>query len=229
MKTDTAASWNIVIADSDKFSRRMADLRRRMMLIREHSAGDARLMQIIDSVDRIAGRIQSFFGGVHTLMTGDATHDRERFVAAYFRRNYSVLSEYTKAAISVLKYALDTPEWLEQQGNPLANILQRLHAQTMRLKLECEEAFRRRYSADFSFDEEFEPRQWTARKREQQEAQQRHDALEELGLQDDATQHDIKVAFRRKAKMLHPDLNRADSEAFYRLNNAYELLRGRGA
>lgn len=69
----------------------------------------------------------------------------------------------------------------------------------------------------------------------------RNEALNILGLEDDATADDIKVAYRETVQILHPDkfagnekLQSRATEQFKRLQEAYELLssgtggRGRG-
>ncbi|KAG2424784.1 hypothetical protein HXX76_014208 [Chlamydomonas incerta] len=47
-----------------------------------------------------------------------------------------------------------------------------------------------------------------------------------LGLDPDCDEEDIKTAFRRRAKELHPDVNKEDgaTESFVRLSRAYEVL-----
>ena len=52
------------------------------------------------------------------------------------------------------------------------------------------------------------------------------DLYEVLGVSRDATEADIKKAFRRKARELHPDVNKApDAEdQFKELNEAYDVL-----
>ena len=47
-----------------------------------------------------------------------------------------------------------------------------------------------------------------------------------LGVARDASEQDIKKAFRRKARDLHPDVNKADDaeERFKELNEAYDVL-----
>ena len=56
----------------------------------------------------------------------------------------------------------------------------------------------------------------------------RADALTILDLDEDATQEDIKSAFRRMAKLYHPDTNLDDSDAaikFQQVTTAYEVLK----
>lgn len=47
---------------------------------------------------------------------------------------------------------------------------------------------------------------------------------ETLGVETDATQEDIKKAYRQKAKELHPDKNDGDDRGFVALNRANEVL-----
>ena len=59
--------------------------------------------------------------------------------------------------------------------------------------------------------------------REWREHDPRMDALSVLGLDQAATQDDIKQAFRRLVKQHHPDVG-GSAEAFRRVNDAYQLL-----
>ena len=59
--------------------------------------------------------------------------------------------------------------------------------------------------------------------REWRERDPRMDALSVLGLEQAATQDDIKQAFRRLVKQHHPDVG-GSAEAFRRVNDAYQLL-----
>ncbi|MFC7202244.1 DnaJ domain-containing protein [Haloferax namakaokahaiae] len=52
----------------------------------------------------------------------------------------------------------------------------------------------------------------------------RDKALRTLGLDADATQADIKDAYRRLVKETHPDSKSGDQEAFKRVSKAYERL-----
>jgi hypothetical protein len=57
--------------------------------------------------------------------------------------------------------------------------------------------------------------------------ERRTDALEILDLEDDATDKDIKSAYRRCAKRYHPDTNLGDAESaikFQQVKAAYEVL-----
>jgi curved DNA-binding protein CbpA len=47
---------------------------------------------------------------------------------------------------------------------------------------------------------------------------------DELGVPTNATNEEIRAAFRRKAKKLHPDRNGGDAEKMARANRAYETL-----
>ena len=50
------------------------------------------------------------------------------------------------------------------------------------------------------------------------------DCYKILGVQPNATAAEIRRAYRQKAKLLHPDITHADSEAFRELVQAYETL-----
>ncbi|MFX1307910.1 MAG: DnaJ domain-containing protein, partial [Promethearchaeota archaeon] len=55
----------------------------------------------------------------------------------------------------------------------------------------------------------------------------KRDYYEVLGVSKDASLNDIKLAYRRLARKLHPDLNKTDPQAkekFIELQEAYEVL-----
>jgi len=59
-------------------------------------------------------------------------------------------------------------------------------------------------------------------------SKKRESNLEALNLKSDATNDDIKLAYRRMAKKTHPDLNKNDPEAskkFLEVQNAYNELK----
>ncbi len=45
-----------------------------------------------------------------------------------------------------------------------------------------------------------------------------------LGVSKNATAAEIRHAYRKKAKLLHPDMTQGDAEAFHELQQAYEML-----
>ena len=58
-------------------------------------------------------------------------------------------------------------------------------------------------------------------------AQNKRDYYEVLGVNKNASEEDLKKAFRKAAKSCHPDLHPDDKEAearFKELNEAYEVL-----
>ena len=66
---------------------------------------------------------------------------------------------------------------------------------------------------------------WGRRKR-QRKTTLAYEFYDILGIARDADEHDIKKAFRRKARELHPDVNKAPDaeERFKELNEAYDVL-----
>ncbi|MGB9956003.1 J domain-containing protein [Haloferax prahovense] len=52
----------------------------------------------------------------------------------------------------------------------------------------------------------------------------RQKALETLDLDDDASEDEVKAAYRKRVKETHPDSKTGDEEAFKRVNRAYERL-----
>src|SRR3989304_9108410 len=56
-----------------------------------------------------------------------------------------------------------------------------------------------------------------------------YEAYDILGLASEASEAEIDKAFRKKAAVLHPDVNKSDTanEDFKRINEAYQLLKHR--
>ncbi|WP_139043143.1 DnaJ domain-containing protein, partial [Haloferax massiliensis] len=52
----------------------------------------------------------------------------------------------------------------------------------------------------------------------------RQTALDTLDLDDDASEDEVKAAYRKRVKETHPDSKTGDEEAFKRVNRAYERL-----
>ena len=52
-----------------------------------------------------------------------------------------------------------------------------------------------------------------------------NDYYEILGLQDTATQQEIKTAYRRLALKFHPDKNKNTGDKFRKINEAYTVLK----
>ena len=55
----------------------------------------------------------------------------------------------------------------------------------------------------------------------------KRDYYDVLGVSKDASENDIKLAYRRLARKLHPDMNKTDPKAkekFIELQEAYEVL-----
>lgn len=52
------------------------------------------------------------------------------------------------------------------------------------------------------------------------------DAFKVLGIEYDASEAEVKKAYRRLAKKFHPDIQGGDQEQFLRISQAYEKLKG---
>ena len=55
--------------------------------------------------------------------------------------------------------------------------------------------------------------------------QEKQDFYDELELDRDASLNDIKIAYRKRSKETHPDVNKGQEEEFKRVAEAYEVLR----
>ena len=103
-------------------------------------------------------------------------------------------------------YGVRASEWLDEDpARVVQDLLQRLR------RARAANSGRRTRSDRRSTD-----REW-------RERDPRMDALSVLGLDQAATQDDIKQAFRRLVKQHHPDVG-GSAEAFRRVNDAYQLL-----
>lgn len=103
-------------------------------------------------------------------------------------------------------YGVRASEWLDEDpARVVADLRQRLR------QTRTANSGRRTRSDRRSTD-----RQW-------RESDARMDALSVLGLDQAATQDDIKQAFRRLVKQHHPDVG-GSAEAFRRVNDAYQVL-----
>jgi len=85
-----------------------------------------------------------------------------------------------------------------------------------------------RFGPDGGFDGERRRRQRTrgdeASVRPPRRGMSRQQALDTLDLDADASEDDVKAAYRERVKETHPDSKTGDEEAFKRVNRAYERL-----
>ena len=127
----------------------------------------------------------------------------------------AVGSRPTKRSTAVLAafalYGVRASEWLDEDP---ARVVQDLRQRLRRAR--AANTGRRTRSDRRSTD-------WRSTDREWRERDPRMDALSVLGLDQAATQDDIKQAFRRLVKQHHPDVG-GSAEAFRRVNDAYQLL-----
>ena len=129
-------------------------------------------------------------------------------------------SRPTKRSTAVLAafalYGVRASEWLDEDP---ARVVQDL-LQSLRRARAANSGRRTRSDRRSTYRRSTD---WRSTDREWRERDPRMDALSVLGLDQAATQDDIKQAFRRLVKQHHPDVG-GSAEAFRRVNDAYQLL-----
>lgn len=186
---------------------------------------DPVLNDTLDILGKLGNRIATFFMRIRELIQRKTQSRETTFVVDYFQRNYSIISENARSSQKILQYSMNRLDWLKDHSERIIESMKNLYANLLSIQLDCEQLyedfFNKALEFDFglkAYDEFQEVRQFLTLEK----------AFEVLGIDQEATRDEIKNAFRRLAKKLHPDINpEADLREFILTEKAYKLALNR--
>ena len=174
----------------------------------------------LEQLRTLERKVASFFLRIQDILTEEDRSEDEAFIAQFFFKNYSIISENTRAAKSILKYVLNDLEWFSKRSERILECLKTLYTELLTLTIDCRELYRKLNGRELGFD--FSETKETERGNP---AVTLEEALHLLSLRQGATKDEIKAAFRKLAKTLHPDLNPGTArDSFIRAEQAYRRV-----
>jgi len=183
---------------------------------------DPELKEILITMRSIGDRIATFFLRIKRILQVDSNDQSVRFVVDYFFRNFSIISENTRASKSIITYVLNKLDWLKEHSDRIIESLKTLYADLLSIQIDCEELYRYYFGEELGFDFGLNP---------QKEIQKVNEVLtleksyKLLGIKKGIGKDHVKTAFRKLAKRLHPDLNpHAKKEEFILAQQAYKRI-----
>lgn len=188
------------------------------------SAREPAVLETLRTLRTLERKIALFFSRIRGLLTREYRSEDELFIARFYFGRYSIISENTRAAASILKYVLGDLAWFALHSARIIEVLKTLYAELLSLALECRDLYRKLHDRELRYDFSFADEAWgtdetvpigiTAA-----------EAFGILALPNTADREEVKSAFRRLAKLHHPDLNPgASRDDFLRIEQAYRRL-----
>jgi hypothetical protein len=182
---------------------------------------DPELKDVLMTVQKLGDRIVTFFMRIKELVKVQSRNRNVTFVVDYFFRNFSIISENTRASRSIITYVLNKLEWLKVHSNRIIESLKSLYAELLSIQIDCEETYRRYFNEDLNFDFGLNPEQ---EMKQVEQVMTVEKAFSVLNIKEGVNRNQVKLAFRRLAKKLHPDINpNVDKDEFIRAENAYKV------
>ena len=180
---------------------------------------DPALLKVFQTIKSLGRKIGRSFLALRDLVANHPATREAEFVARFYFMNFSTLSENTRAAEHIIRYVVARPLWLAGHSGRIVDALESLFADLLGLEIECRERFRLTHGGELKFDFAFregETRDWGFGVMPVEEA------FRLLGLPLEARREEVKAAFRKLAKLYHPDINPdSDREYFIKLEQAY--------
>ncbi|MBN1409278.1 MAG: J domain-containing protein [Spirochaetales bacterium] len=209
---------------SQKWDEIYQSINKNMALISSIDA-DPILRRTLQVIRLIGDKISTFFQRICELLKTDYMGHEAEFVSRYFYRNFSIISENTRAARSIINYVMKRKEWLKEHAQRIVEALKTLYSSLLAMQIDCEELYKIFFSGTLTFNLglNFNSEEWdidfelTLDK-----------SFEILDLPRDADREQVKYAFRHLAKTLHPDLNPGiDRDKFISVEKAYKFILAR--
>jgi hypothetical protein len=183
---------------------------------------DPFMKSILETILKLDNRIATFFLRIREIIKIKTRDRKIQFVIDYFFKNFSIISENMRASRVILNYVLKKLDWLRMHSERIIESLKTLYTDLLTMQIDCEELYRAMFGKDLDFDFGLDSR---LEKLVVSQAVTSTSAYEILELGESATREQVKAAFRKKAKHLHPDLNPdARREEFVAVEAAYKLL-----
>jgi hypothetical protein len=183
---------------------------------------DPELRDILMTIRKLGDRIATFFLRIKKILSLDSQNSKIQFVINYFFMNFSIISENTRASRAIINYVLNKLDWLKAHSDRIIESLKTLYADLLTVQIDCEESYKLLFGEFLGYDFGLNPHT---------EIQEVNDVLTIekaytiLGIKKGVTKDQVKVAFRKLAKKLHPDLNpEVKEEDFILVQNAYKRL-----
>ena len=183
---------------------------------------DPVLKEILTTMHKLGDRIATFFLRIKKILTVESEDNRVRFVVHYFFRNFSIISENTRASKAIIKYVLNKFDWLKAHSDRIIGSLKTLYADLLSMQIDCEESYRDLFGQDLGFDFGLNPHQEIQNVNKVLTLEK---AYQVLDIKKGVTRDQVKAAFRRLAKRLHPDINPyVKKEEFIQVQDAYKRV-----
>lgn len=183
---------------------------------------DPVLKEVLNTMYLLGNRIATFFLRIREILKVESKDNKIRFVFQYYFKNFSIISENTKASRAIITYVLNKLDWLKDHSDRIIESLKTLYAELLSMQIDCEESYRFIYGDELGFDFGLNPQKEIQKVNEVLTLEK---AYEILGITAGVNRDQVKLAFRKLAKQLHPDLNpKAKKEDFILTQEAYKRV-----
>ncbi|MBN2440266.1 MAG: DnaJ domain-containing protein [Spirochaetales bacterium] len=171
---------------------------------------------------KLGDRIATFFLRIRKILTVESENNKVQFVIQFFFKNFSIISENTRASKAIITYVLNKLDWLKEHSDRIIESLKTLYADLLSIQIDCEESYKLLFGEELGYDFGLNPHHEIQKVNEVLTLE---NACQILGVERGATRDQVKMAFRKLAKKLHPDLNpKAAEEEFIHIQNAYKRV-----
>jgi hypothetical protein len=183
---------------------------------------DPELRTILGTILKLDNSIATFFLRIREIIKVKSRDRGIQFVVDYFFKNFSIISENMRASRIILNYVAKKLDWLKMHSVRIIESLKTLYADLLSMQIDCEELYKSMFGKTLNFDFGLNTKQEMLAVDQVVTLVSAYGILE---LTESATREQVKAAFRKKAKTLHPDLNPgAKREEFMIVEEAYKML-----